>query len=431
MLREFSRPIHRAIDRPIDRPLTGLSAGVVVPPPAALTEYWVAGSGLLTTGDVPVTSAGQSITKWVGQKLGTVLTCTDIIADMVAGRLVPKSNSGRMQLPITFSQNRRDLTVLMHVQRPGAFQTRYYFGFDKDSRACEMGNYGSIRTYTYDGVTQILHLCTGKASPCTISFRSNATNRRPGINGSEILAAAMAAGTMLGGSFCSLQDGTVQSSDRVYAIGVAPYLSDTDFGLGLDWCNSIRTRPSETAPKYNIGVYGDSQTEGLNSGGHSWLLDVADSYDARIIPAVGSAQYFALGGNPQNAADELTRMQAEKVTGATRNIVLFCTTNDFNNVANGSAYFSAVKTAGLAFMAAGWEAWVAKHPHRAAPYTSTDTTYNPNVDEFNALHVTDPWMTGSVDLTSLENYLLSDGIHWTSAGQTVAKGLVATALGLS
>ncbi len=40
-------------------------------PPAAITEYWIAGSGLfqdsgLTT---PVTAAGQTVSRWVGERL--------------------------------------------------------------------------------------------------------------------------------------------------------------------------------------------------------------------------------------------------------------------------------------------------------------------------------------------------------------------------
>lgn len=415
----------------------GLSTSA--PIPTSITEYWEAGFGMFQDAGMtsPVTAAGQAVARWVGRKSNTVLTLTAVTADLVGGVLVPKGNAdngSRMQLPNTFVQNRQDITVAMHIQRPGCFQTRAIFGFDKDGRACDMLNYGSIRTYTYDGTAQILHACTAKASPCTVTFRNNSTNRRPGINGVEILASAGVAGTLNGGSCLSLSDGSVNASDRVWAIALGPYLNDIDYSSLLAWANGIRARPSESAPSMNLGVFHDSQGEG-NNAGRSWILDLSDANpNLRIIPVGGSGQHF-YRGSAQSAAAEIAQLNLERVAGAGRNVVIFSTTNDFNGSVNGTnfgtGYAAAMKTTGQALIASGWEVWVCKFPHRAPPFTSSDTFYNANVDTCNGLTVSDPWMTGTIDFTSLASYLLSDGTHWAAAGQGVAKNIVATALGLN
>ncbi len=53
------------------------------------------------------------------RKASTVLTCTNAVAQLVAGSLVPKLNTGNMQLPANFATDRQNLTVALHVQRPG------------------------------------------------------------------------------------------------------------------------------------------------------------------------------------------------------------------------------------------------------------------------------------------------------------------------
>lgn len=407
--------------------------------PPSIAEYWVASQGLFQDNamTLPVTAAGQNVAKWVGRKAGTVLTATasgTVIAHSVGGLLVPKFTGQPLEamlLPDAFATSRRDMSVLMHVQRPGVWQTRWYFSIGNVGRQGEIGNYIDTRLLTYDG-TALAYIPLGsKASAFTISLRSGATGVKFGVNGTEQENAPWAAGSLAGGRFGNLDGIGVPSLDRVFGIAIGPLLSDVDYAATLAYFQNLKPIPSETAPTENWVVFGDSNTEGTNTVSlTSWLTKVVDAYPQfRIFPVVGAATFFAAGGQPQNIANTAAQIAIEKRAGAGKNRALFCTTNDFNNAANGSDYFAAVKTFGQALMAAGWEAWVMKFPGRTTPYTTTDTTYNANVAQFNALCVSDPWMTGIMDCSSLVPSN-ADGIHWTDADQLTIFNFVKSSLGI-
>jgi hypothetical protein len=249
---------------------------------------------------------------------------------------------------------------------------------------------------------------------------------RLGINGVEINKTALTAASMTGGRLFSLFDGSVMSSDRIWAAAIGPYLDDTDFNQAIAWCQSVRPIPSETAPTYNIVVFGDSQTSGLNAGGHSWMLDMADAYDARIIPIVGSATYFASGATPQNRTANMTQLDLELKPSADRNIIIVGTTNDLDQgTGAGQAYADAI-VASLGSRLGDWEVYVAQQPERAAPYSPL-ATFNTERAAFNSAIASDGW-TGLIDWSDLTSD--TDGIHWPSSQQTVAFNRVVSAVGL-
>lgn len=415
------------------------AASLAVRIPASITEYWVAGRGMYQ--DVamtsPVTAAGQNIAKWVGRRLGTELTETAsgaVVAQLVDGLLVPKftaTGAEALTLPAGFAVDRRNVSILMHVQRPGVFQTRAFYGIGTTGRQLELDNFADVRLLTYDGTTSTYTARSPLASACTVSLRASASSAKVGVNGTETSNAAYAAGSLVGGRIGNLNGVNVASLDRVYGIAIAELLNDTDYSDSLTYLQSIKSIPSETVPTENWAVFGDSNTEGTNTDSlTSWLTKFVDNYPSyRIFPIVGSGQSFNVGGSPQNNATTTAQIAIEKRASAGKNRVIFCTTNDFNNVANGSDYFAAVKALGQTLMSLGWEAWVMKFPGRTTPYTTTDTTYNANVAQFNALCVSDPWMTGTMDCSAVVPGEV-DGVHWNDANQLTIYNTIKSAFGI-
>ncbi len=150
------------------------------------------------------------------------------------------------------------------------------------------------------------------------------------------------------------------------------------------------------------------------------MVDLVDDTGARGIPVVGSATYFNAGGAPQISTNNLARVTADFRAGS-RNIIIISTTNDFDQgTSAGTNYFNTAKTQGLTWLAAGWEVWVVRQPYRTAPYAAA-TAFNAQVDVFNGLLTSDPWMTGTINFASALNgvsgALNADGIHWSSSGQ--------------
>lgn len=418
--------VYRSITSSLGTRASSATHSTAILPPSTITDYWRYGSTMLKSGDIPIASAGDALTKWVGTKLGTVLTATSITTQSVNGLLTAKNNAGgNFQLPGAFATARTDFSIFLHIQRPECYQTRAYCGFGA-TRQLDITNFGTIANLVSNGAANTTYESTGRASTFTLSLRSNGSNLRLGINGVEINKTALTAASMTGGRLLSLFDGSVMSSDRIWAAAIGPYLNDADFNQTIAWCQSVRPIPSETAPTYNIVVFGDSQTSGLNAGGHSWMLDMVDAYDARVIPIVGSATYFAAGATPQSRSQNLTQLDLELRPSADRNIIIVGTSNDLDQgTGAGQAYADAIVTK-LGSRLGDWEVYVAKQPVRAAPYVPV-ASFNTERAAFNSAIVSDGW-TGLIDWSDLTTD--TDGIHWPSSQQTVAFNRVVSALGL-
>jgi len=403
--------------------------------PAALTEYWLAGEGMYQDSGMtsPVTAAGQTVAKWVGQRLGTVITATSCIARQAAnGSLVPTfvTNSGYFTLPSSFPTNRRDQTVLMAVQRPSAWGNRAFFGFHEGSRQFELMNLGRIDMLTYDGTSVVYHPQTPKCSPCVVSVRCSASAKKIGVNGNESSSAAMAAGSYSGGNFNAMNTLGNPGSGRWLGIATGPLLDDTDFASGVSAFNNWFGAPSETAPTLNLVCYGDSNTEGTNSSGVSWQMMFADEGTTRVVGVAASAQYFGVGGNPANKAENTTQTDLERRASAGKNVIVIAFTNDFDQgVGSGAAHMARVKTFGQARQAAGWEVAVCKMPDRGSPWPGA-SAYNTEIAAFNALIDSDHWMDFAPDLTVINGTGLNpaDGVHWTQAAQATIYDTIKTAI---
>ncbi len=96
-------------------------------------------------------------------------------------------------------------------------------------------NFNEIRLLSSDGATNVNYALNPKASPCTITMRSNAASRLVGVNGNEVSGAAFGAASNTGGRFFALHDGSLGGSDRVWAIAIGPRVSDSDLAA-LNTC---------------------------------------------------------------------------------------------------------------------------------------------------------------------------------------------------
>lgn len=418
----------------------GTSDSGTITPPSGV-EVWEAGVGMFQDSGMtsPVTAAGQTLAKWVGN-LGTVLTCTNTTVVSNSGSLCarPNGSSGYFSLPTSYSMDRRNISVSMHCKRPGIWFTRGYFGFSNTAREFELINFVSAQSIAYDGVTPQYCDVAGKASWHTIHVRSNASALKVGVNGTEVTKTAVAAGTFTGGVFEDIGGslGVTPGFDMVYGITLGTYADDTKLGEINAYWNAKEPIPSETVPTENWVTFGDSNTEGTNTASKtSWLTQIIDSNSSmRVTPVVGSGQYFQAGGSPMNTSAVATMMGLEYKPSAGRNLMIIVVTNDFNSGGSGVTYYNNAKTFGQARQAEGWKVALVKFPDRTAPYTTTDTTYNSGVAAFNGLLITDPWADYVVDLASVINGVSAnmgvDGIHWTDAGMTAVKNEFISALGL-
>ncbi len=402
--------------------------------PESLTEYWLAGEGMYQDSGMTslVTAAGQTVAKWVGQRLGTVITATSCIARQAAnGSLVPTfvTNSGYFTLPSSFPTNRRDQTVLMAVQRPSAWGNRAFFGFHEGSRQFELMNLGRIDMLTYDGTSVVYHPQTPKCSPCVVSVRCSASAKKIGVNGNESSSAAMAAGSYSGGNFNAMNTLGNPGSGRWLGIATGPLLDDTDFASGVSAFNNWFNAPSDTAPSLNLICYGDSNTEGTNSSGVSWQMMFADD-GTRVIGVAAAAQYFGAGSPAANRVENTTQVDLEYRPSAGKNVIVVAFTNDFDQGAGaGAAHMARVKSWGQARQGVGYELAVCKMPYRSSPWAGA-TQYNIEVDSFNALCDSDPWMDYAPDLTVINGTGLNpaDGVHWTQAAQATIYDTIKTAI---
>lgn len=432
VFKSVSKSVFSSVHRSTSVP-AALAGSAAFSLPSSLTEYWLAGQGMFQDSGMtqPVTAAGQTVAKWVGRRLGTVLTGTSCVAKLVNGVLIPtfSLNSGDLQLPTSYATNKRDQTVLMCVQRPSAWGDRGFYGFSTSARSFELMNYQRIDLLTYDGTTVQYCAKAPKCSPCVVSSRASSSNIKIGVNGSEVTKTVQTAGSLTGGRFNSLHDATVSGSGRWLGIALGPLINDTDFNTAVSAFSTQFSIPSETAPTVNLAAYGDSNTEGTNSNGVSWQYMFADTDRYRVLGVAASAQYFGVGGAPLNAAASTTQLDLEKIAGAGKNVIVVAFTNDFDQgVGAGAAHFARVKTWGQARQAAGWKVAVCKMPNRAAPFVGV-TQYNTEVASFNSSCDSDPWMDYKPDLTVINGTgLQSDGIHWTEAAQSTIYSAIKTGI---
>ena len=416
----------------------GVSGGSL-PIPSGV-EVWLAGVNMFQDVGMtsPVTAAGQTLAKWVGSE-GTVLTGTNFVVASNSGSLCARGNAStsRLALPTDYAMDRRDLTVTSHCKRPGIWRSSAYFGFSGSARAFELLAFTGPQLLAYDGTTLTYCDAISKASWHTATIRSNASGFKVGVNGSEVTKTAMAAGTFNGGAFQDLggSNGAAVGFDFVYGVSVSTYANDAKINEINAYWNSKQAIPSETTPAENWLVFGDSNTEGTNTTSKaSWVdLFASENRNMRIVPCVGSAQFFQVGGAPMNTAAVATMAGIEYRASAGRNLIILAVTNDFTS-STGTTYYNNAKTFLQARQALGWEVALVKFPQRIAPYTSGQPDYNPRVAEFNALLVSDPWAEYTIDLATpidgVGGTIAADGVHWTDAGQTAVKNAIATALSL-
>lgn len=416
------------------------SGGSSLPIPSGV-EVWEAGVGMFQDSGMtnPVTSAGQTLAKWVGSQ-GTVLTGTNFTVASNSGSLCARGNASnsRLALPTDYAMNRRDITVSTHCKRPGIWRTAAYFGFSATARELDFLTFSRPQLQTYDGMTVAYSDVISKASWHTATIRSNASALKVGINGIEVTKTAMAVGAFNGGTFQDLggATGAAVGFDFVYGISLSSYADDAKFAEINAYWNSKQAIPSETNPTENWLIFGDSNTEGTNTTSKtSWVdLIAVENPDIRIVPVIGAAQYFQVGGSPMNTAGVATMAANERRASAGRNLIILAVTNDFSS-STGTNYYNNAKAFLQARQALGWEVAIVEFPDREAPYTTTDTTYNPRVADFNALVVSDPYADYVIDLATPLNGVggminAADGVHWTDAAQAAVKTAVETALGL-
>jgi len=416
-----SRSVFRAVHPTASVPaalLQNTSGGIDLP--AELTEYWIAGEGMFQDSGMtqPVSSAGQVVAKWVGQRGANELTGTNVVAESIGGVLVPRLNcvDAYFALPAAWSTNRRNFSIQFHIQQPGC-GPRAMLGLGA-IRVGELFTYNTARPVTYDGVTVGSILKMPKVSTCNLHLRGDASSFKVGVNGSETSLGAWAAGTVTGGRIGDLPTvGGVAGNQRIWGISAGPYINDTVLAETLAQWSSFRPVASESAPQENWLAYGDSLTEGYKTSTlDTWATRIADAKPNIRIGHFGWAGAYFIGGvdNATNTAQG----PLEKVSGVT-NRVIFCGTNDFY-LSTAVDYFNAIKTRGQAMQAQGWQAWVWKMPQRASPYTDADPNFNTKVNAFNGLLTSDPWMNGIIDVASIADQSgakQSDGVHFTSTTQ--------------
>jgi hypothetical protein len=399
---------------------------------ALLTDNWVSGERQYTDSGAttPVTAAGQTVASWVGVN-GTKLTTTGgaMKAVSVGGVLTPVSISDAESawvVPGGVSLDSRDFVAWLHC-RSGSGWLGGFVGLGS-GRGREISTFTDIRWDVFNPAGGDRYPGTGApfASPMvlglegglsTVTLRQNAAAWATGT--------PYDAGTTAGGHFGALYDGTTKGTITYHGLCLTKVLDATNRGLLLGYFDSRVARPSDTAPALNIAALGDSNTCGTLAGGVSWpwLWGGANS-SARFISSSKSGQFFSAGGSPINGATNTTRINAQRLAGAGRNIIVIADTNDFTSL-SAATCLSNRETWATARQAEGWEVWQPYMPVRIAPYSDA-VTYTATVQAFNTLLASSTAFDRRPDLytasggaTPTGGLFDADGIHWTGAMQSL------------